>query len=146
LLWRKGEKGDHFPTAADFLLFGVRPGDRFPQCEILVDAYSDTKISGKPRGQSNINAALPKPIDQVLEFVDKHTFHPTRVVGINNTRYISRYTSATNDDRPTNTGYFWSRTRYNPHQQRAKSRFKTRNAASMGYCNVNNKPGMRDET
>jgi ATP-dependent DNA helicase RecG len=84
LLWRKGEKGDHFATAAGFLLLGVRPGDRYPQCEILVDAYADTKISGKPRGQVNINAALPKAIDQLLEFVDKHTFHPTRVVGINN--------------------------------------------------------------
>jgi predicted HTH transcriptional regulator len=84
LLWRKGEKGDHYATAAGFLLFGVRPGDRYPQCEILVDAYAETKISGKPRGQANINAALPKAIDQILEFVDKHTFHPTRVVGINN--------------------------------------------------------------
>jgi predicted HTH transcriptional regulator len=84
LLWRKGEKGDHFATAAGFLLLGVRPGDRYPQCEILVDAYADTKISGKPRGQVNINAALPKAIDQILEFVDKHTFHPARVVGINN--------------------------------------------------------------
>ncbi len=84
LLWRKGVKGDHFATAAGFLLFGVRPGDRYPQCEILVDAYADTKISGKPRGQVNINAALPKAIDQILEFVAKHTFHPARVVGINN--------------------------------------------------------------
>ena len=84
LLWRKGAKGDHFATAAGFLLFGVRPGDRYPQCEVLVDAYADTKISGKPRGQANINAGLPTAIDQILEFVDKHTFHPTRVVGINN--------------------------------------------------------------
>jgi ATP-dependent DNA helicase RecG len=84
LLWRKGVKGDHFATAAGFLLFGVRPGDRYPQCEILVDAYAETKISGKPRGQVNINAALPKAIDQILEFVAKHTFHPARVVGINN--------------------------------------------------------------
>jgi ATP-dependent DNA helicase RecG len=84
LLWRKGEKGEHFATAAGFVLFGIHPGDRYPQCEILVDAYADTKISGKPRGQANINASLPKAIDQILEFVDKHTFHPTRVVGINN--------------------------------------------------------------
>jgi predicted HTH transcriptional regulator len=84
LLWRKGEMGDHYATAAGFLLFGIHPGDRYPQCEILVDAYADTKISGKPRGQANINAALPRAIDQILVFVDKHTFHPTRVVGINN--------------------------------------------------------------
>ena len=84
LLWRKGEKGDHYATAAGFVLFGIHPGDRFPQCEILVDSYADTIISGKPRGQANINAPLPKAIDQILEFVDKHTFHPARVVGINN--------------------------------------------------------------
>src|SRR6266568_4721869 len=84
LLWRKGDKGDHYATAAGLLLFGIRPGDHYPQCEILIDAYADTKMSGKPRGQANMNAALPKVIDQILDFVDKHTFHPTRVVGINN--------------------------------------------------------------
>lgn len=49
-----------------------------------MDAYADTKVSGKPRGQLNVNAPLPAAIERVLEFVDKHTFHPTRVVGINN--------------------------------------------------------------
>lgn len=66
------------------LLFGPRPADRFPQAEILVDAYADTKVTGKPRGQLNISAPIPSAIEQVLAFVDKHTFHPTRVVGINN--------------------------------------------------------------
>lgn len=84
LLWRDESKANFVATAAGMLLFGVRPGDRFPQVEILADAYADTKISGKPRGQLNINAAIPLAIEQILEFVDKHTFHPTRVVGINN--------------------------------------------------------------
>jgi ATP-dependent DNA helicase RecG len=84
LLWRRDENAQHYATAAGLLLFGRRPADPFPQCEIFVDAYADTKISGKPRGQLNINSPIPKAIDQALEFVDKHTFHPTRVVGINN--------------------------------------------------------------
>ena len=67
-----------------YLLFAPRPANRFPQAEILVDAYADTKVSGKPRGQLNVNAPLVAAIEQVLAFVDKHTFHPTRVVGINN--------------------------------------------------------------
>lgn len=67
-----------------YLLFAPHPANRFPQCEILVDAYADTKVSGKPRGQLNVNAPLLAAIEQVLAFVDKHTFHPTRVVGINN--------------------------------------------------------------
>lgn len=71
-------------SRAAYLLFAPRPAGRFPQAEILVDAYADTKLSGKPRGQLNVNAPLVAAIEQVLAFVDKHTFHPTRVVGINN--------------------------------------------------------------
>ena len=71
-------------SRAAYLLFAPRPASRFPQAEILVDAYADTKVSGKPRGQLNINAPLVAAIGQVLAFVEKHTFHPTRVVGINN--------------------------------------------------------------
>jgi hypothetical protein len=33
--------------------------------------YRDNALS-KPRGQANINAAQPRAIDQILEFVDKH--------------------------------------------------------------------------
>ena len=84
LLWRDTTQNSFFATAAGLLLFGPRPADHFPQVEVLVDAYSDTKVSGKPRGQLNVNAPLPVAIERVLEFVDKHTFHPTRVVGINN--------------------------------------------------------------
>lgn len=74
------------PTVAAFLLFGARPADRFPQCEILVDAYDDVRIGGRPKGQATINAPLPHALAQVLEFIDAHTFHPRRVVGLNNLR------------------------------------------------------------
>src|SRR5260221_13095070 len=84
LLWHDASKGSFFATAAGLILFGPRPADFFPQAEILVDAYADTKVSGKPRGQLNVNPPSPAAIEQVLAFVDKHTFHPTRVVGINN--------------------------------------------------------------
>jgi predicted HTH transcriptional regulator len=79
---RPGEPGT--VNRAAYLLFAPRPANRFPQAEILVDAYADTRVSGKPRGQINVNAPLLAAIEQVLAFVDKHTFHPTRVVGINN--------------------------------------------------------------
>ncbi len=74
------------PTVAAFLLFGARPADRFPQCEILADAYDDVRIGGRPKGQATINAPLPHALAQVLEFIDAHTFHPRRVVGLNNLR------------------------------------------------------------
>ncbi len=79
---RPGEPGT--VNRAAYLLFAPRPANRFPQAEILVDAYADTRVSGQPRGQLNVSAPLVVAIGQVLAFVEKHTFHPTRVVGINN--------------------------------------------------------------
>jgi len=81
-LQRSGEPA--IVSRAGCLLFALHPANRFPQAEILVDAYPDTKVSGKPRGQLNLDAPLAAAIERVLEFVDKHTFHPARVVGINN--------------------------------------------------------------
>ena len=73
-------------TAAAWLLFGPRPADRYAQCEILVDAYDDVRIGGRPKGQAGINAPIPLALQAVLEFVDTHTLHPRRVVGLNNLR------------------------------------------------------------
>lgn len=83
---RDPELGTYSPTAATFLLFGKSPVERFPQAELLVDAYEETKISGRPKGQETINAAIPHALDRVLKFIDAHTFHPRRVVGLNNLR------------------------------------------------------------
>jgi predicted HTH transcriptional regulator len=84
LLWRDTAKDEFYATAAGLLLFGQSPAAHFPQASILADAYAGTKVSGKPRGQLTINVHLTLAIEQALQFVDKHTFHPTRVVGINN--------------------------------------------------------------
>lgn len=73
-------------TAAAHVLFAPRPADRFSQGEILADAYDDTRINGRPKGQKTINAALPHALEQALKFIDDHTFHPRRVVGLNNLR------------------------------------------------------------
>ncbi|MDQ5980617.1 MAG: hypothetical protein QG602_3594, partial [Verrucomicrobiota bacterium] len=83
----RGEARDvHRPTVAACLLFGVKPANRYPQAEILADAYDDTRISGRPKGLESINAPLPRALEQALKFVDDHTFHPRRVVGLNNLR------------------------------------------------------------
>jgi predicted HTH transcriptional regulator len=83
----RGKAHDMFyATAAAHLLFGQLPANRFPQCEILADAYDDIRLHGRPKGQASINAALPLALEQVLKFIDDHTFHPYRVVGLNNIR------------------------------------------------------------
>ena len=81
------------PTAGALLLFGPRPADRFPQCEILADAYDDIHVSGKPKGQTTINGPIPRALELALSFVDQHTFHPHRVVGLNNVR-LNEYPTA----------------------------------------------------
>lgn len=86
LVLRGDKPGTFFASAAAFVLFGSRPAHRFPQCEILVDAYDDTRISGRPKGQLNVNAPLPHALEEILAFIDDHTFHPRRVVGLNNVR------------------------------------------------------------
>ena len=73
-------------THAAFVLFAPKPANRLPQCEILLDAYDDTRISGRPKGQETINAPIFTAVEQVLRFVDSHTLHPRRVVGLNNIR------------------------------------------------------------
>jgi predicted HTH transcriptional regulator len=85
--------GEHtIVTRAAYLLFAPRPANRFPQCEILADAYDEPRISGKPKGQSTINAPLLSAVEQALKFIDDHTFHPRRVVGLNNLR-LNEYPS-----------------------------------------------------
>lgn len=86
LVVRDQKRGTYQVTAAAWLLFGPRPADHFPQGEILADAYDDVRLGGQPKGQISINAALPHALEQVLKFIDDHTFHPRRVVGLNNLR------------------------------------------------------------
>ncbi len=81
-----GAKDRFHPTTAAFIVFAPRPANRFPQCEILADAYEGTRITGRPKGQVSLNAPLPLALEQVLKFIDDHTFHPRRVVGLNNLR------------------------------------------------------------
>jgi predicted HTH transcriptional regulator len=89
-----GGTEDHFhPTTAAFVLFAPKPAGRFPQCEILADAYDGTAAGGRPKGQLAINSALPRALEQALEFIDGHTFHPHRVVGLNNVR-LNEYPTA----------------------------------------------------
>jgi predicted HTH transcriptional regulator len=88
-----GARGRFHPAAAAFVLFADQPANRFPQCEILADAYDGVRITGRPKGQASINAPLPLALEQALRFIDDHTFHPRRVVGLNNVR-LDEYPTA----------------------------------------------------
>lgn len=88
-----GARNRFHPTTAAFVLFAPKPASRFPQCEILADAYEGARITGRPKGQAGINAPLPFALKQALKFIDDHSFHPRRVVGLNNVR-LDEYPTA----------------------------------------------------
>ena len=84
LLWQDGETGTLLPTAAGVVFLGANPASKYLQCQVLVDAYPDTKVTANPLGQAKMSGPIPQLIEDLLAFVLKHTAHPTRVVGINN--------------------------------------------------------------
>lgn len=84
LLWRDGGQDELHPTAGGIVFLGKDPWLEYPQCQILADAYRDTRVTSKPKAQAKFSGPIPKIIDDVLAFVHDNTEHPTRVVGINN--------------------------------------------------------------
>jgi predicted HTH transcriptional regulator len=83
LVWQDGETGDLYPTAGGVAFLGKNPALRFPQCQVLADAYREVKATAKPFAQNGFSGPIPKLIEYLLAFVYKNTQHPTRIVGIN---------------------------------------------------------------
>ena len=84
LLWADPKTGALNPTAAGVIFLGSSPSMKYPQCQVLADAYPDTKVTANPWAQGKVSGPLPRLIEQLLAFVRLHTVHPTRVVGVNN--------------------------------------------------------------
>jgi len=84
LLWQDGLTSAFRPTAAGVVFLGTDPAAKYLQCQVLADAYPDTKVTANPLGQARMSGPIPQLIEDLLAFVQKHTAHPTRVVGINN--------------------------------------------------------------
>ena len=86
LVWRDLGSGEYYATAAGIVLLAPDPSLVFPQCRILADAYRSTERDGDPRDHEDIRAPMPLAIERALDFVDRNTRHPMRVVGLNRVR------------------------------------------------------------
>ncbi len=84
LLWRDSDSGEMLPTAAGVVFLGKDPWLEYAQCQVLADAYRDTKVTSKPKAQAKFSGPIPQVIEELITFVHDNTEHPTRVVGINN--------------------------------------------------------------
>jgi predicted HTH transcriptional regulator len=86
LVWRDRETGETYATAAGIVLLARDPSMVFPQCRILADAYRSTEPDGDPRDHEDIRAPMPSAIERAIDFIDRNTRHPMRIVGLNRVR------------------------------------------------------------
>lgn len=59
LVWRNGESVDLYPTAGGVVFLGHDPAMRFPQCQVLADAYRDIKSPRSPLHKENTVVRFP---------------------------------------------------------------------------------------
>ncbi len=83
LVWHEPISGEHYATAAGIVLLARDPSAVFPQCRILADAYRGTEPDGDPRDHEDIRAPMPLALLRAVDFIDRNTRHPMRVVGLN---------------------------------------------------------------
>ncbi len=86
LVWYDPSSHEHYATAAGIVLLAKDPSAVFPQCRILADAYRSTVPDGDPRDHEDIRGPMPVVIERAIDFIDRNTRHPMRVVGLNRVR------------------------------------------------------------
>lgn len=86
LVWHEPASGEHYATAAGIVLLARDPSAVFPQCRILADAYRGAEPDGDPRDHEDIRGPMPLAIERAIEFIDRNTRHPMRIVGLDRVR------------------------------------------------------------
>ena len=86
LVWHEPISGQHYATAAGVVLLARDPSAVFPQCRILADAFRSTEPDGDPRDHQDIREPMPIAIERAIDFIDRNTRHPMRIVGLNRLR------------------------------------------------------------
>jgi ATP-dependent DNA helicase RecG len=86
LVWHEPGSGEHYATAAGIVVLAKDPSAVFPQCRILADAYRSTEPDGDPRDHEDIRGPMPLAIERAIDFIDRNTRHPMRIVGLNRVR------------------------------------------------------------
>ena len=86
LVWHEPASAEHYATAAGIVLLARDPSAVFPQCRILADAYRGAEPDGDPRDHEDIRGPMPLAIERAIEFIDRNTRHPMRIVGLDRVR------------------------------------------------------------
>lgn len=85
LVWR-AQDSEYYATAAGIVLLAQDPSAVFPQCRILADTYRGSEPDVEPRDHEDIRGPMPLVIDRAVNFVDRNTRHPMKVIWLNRVR------------------------------------------------------------
>ncbi|MDP2643502.1 MAG: helix-turn-helix domain-containing protein [Desulfobacterales bacterium] len=86
LVWYDPASREHYATAAGIVMLARDPSAVFPHCRILADVYRSTEPDGDPRDHEDIRGPMPIAIERAIDFIDRNTRHPMRIVGLNRVR------------------------------------------------------------
>lgn len=86
LVWHDADADEHYATAAGIVLLAKDPSAVFPHCRMLADAYRGSEPDGAPRDHEDIRGPMPLAIERAIDFIDRNTRHPMRVVGLDRVR------------------------------------------------------------
>ena len=82
LLWLDRNDDAHYASAAGVIFLSKNPAAPFPQCRVLADAYRGIDPDPNPSDQATISQPAPQAVEMVVEFVNKNTRHPPRIIGL----------------------------------------------------------------
>ena len=86
LVWLDSDANEFFGTAAGIVLLAKDPSAVFPHCRFLADAYRGIEPDGDPIDHDDIRGPMPEAIHHVVNFIDRNTRHPMKVVGLDRVR------------------------------------------------------------
>lgn len=86
LLWLSSEDKQVYCSPVGVLLLAKDPAAVFPQCCVRLLAFQGKDRDPKPVDFLDISAPIPRALEMALQFVDKNTRHPLRVVGMRRLR------------------------------------------------------------
>jgi ATP-dependent DNA helicase RecG len=86
LTWPDSETDENYGTAAGIVLLARDPSAVFPHCRFLVDAYRAIEPDGDPIDHDDIRGPMPAAINLVINFIDRNTRHPMKIVGLDRVR------------------------------------------------------------
>jgi predicted HTH transcriptional regulator len=85
-LWFDADADAYFATAAGILLLAQDSSKAFPHARVQIDAYVGDERTAKADDYAFLRGPVIRVLDNAVQFVQRNTRHPMRVVGLRRVR------------------------------------------------------------